>query len=226
MFRERPTYPPSKLALVKKEITKDGLSDDIKELLKNTEWIKTSWIFTVILGTWISLGNLLTPLLGDLYTPSEISSIGGVFVLFGIVGTVLAGLIIDKTHAYIKMIRIICSMCSVMVLLLIWIIPTGSLGMTMVSVAILGTFISPILPAGYSFSALITSPIGPAVANGFMMTFAQMYATLWTVVDAWLLTYNLKLGIAAIMIATITTLLTSLTLKLPRNRNSLVGSTL
>ena len=59
MFREKPTYPPAKLALVKKEITKDGLSDDIKELMRNKEWKRTAWIFTVILGTWISLGNLL-----------------------------------------------------------------------------------------------------------------------------------------------------------------------
>ena len=124
------------------------------------------------------------------------------------------------------MIRIICAMCTVMTLFLIWIIPSGSLPLTMLAVMILGTFISPILPAGYSYSALITSPIGPAVANGFMMTFAQLYATLWTIVDAWLLTYNLKLGIAAILIAAASTLLTSLTLKLPRNRISLVGSTL
>ena len=156
MFREKPTYPPAKLALVKKEITKDGLSDDIKELMRNKEWIRTAWIFTVILGTWISLGNLLTPLFGDLYSASQISTIGGVFVLFGVAGTVTAGIIIDKTQAYIKIIRLICIVCSIMAMLLIWIIPTGNLGLTLLSLAFLGTFISPILPAGYSYSVLIT----------------------------------------------------------------------
>ena len=172
MFREKPTYPPSKLALVKKEITKDGLGDDIRELMRNIEWIKTSWIFTVILGTWISLGNLLTPLFGSMYTASEISTIGGVFVLFGVVGTILAGFIIDKTHAYIKIIRSICIVCTLTFLLCIWIIPSGSLPLTVFAIVFLGLFVSPILPAGYSYSVLITSPIGPAVSNGFMMTFA------------------------------------------------------
>ena len=32
LFREKPTYPPSKMALIKREITKDGLGDDIKTL--------------------------------------------------------------------------------------------------------------------------------------------------------------------------------------------------
>ena len=64
------------------------------------------------------------------------------------------------------------------------------------------------------------------MSNGFMMTFAQLYATLWTIIDAALLTWSLELGIAAIMLLMLTTLLTSLMLKYPENRNSLVNSTI
>ena len=70
LFREKPTYPPSKMALVKREITKDGLSDDIKVLRQNRNYMGNAWIFVVVWGTYGAVGNLLTPFFGSQYTPS------------------------------------------------------------------------------------------------------------------------------------------------------------
>ena len=50
LFREKPTYPPSKFALVKRDITKAGLSDDIAVLRKNTDYMGNAWIFVVVWG--------------------------------------------------------------------------------------------------------------------------------------------------------------------------------
>jgi hypothetical protein len=48
-------------------------------------------------GNFIGFGNLLTPLFDAQFTPSQISLIGGVFVIAGVFGCYSMGLFIDKT---------------------------------------------------------------------------------------------------------------------------------
>ena len=170
LFREKPTYPPSKFALVKRDITKAGLSDDVKMLRQNTDYMGNAWIFVVIWGSYVSIGNLLTPLFGSFYTTSQISLIGGGFVAFGIISTALVGFIIDKTKAYLVVIKVIVWVVSFIFLLAIWVIPAGNIYLTVLLASLLGAFITPILPAGYSFSVHLTHPLPPAVSNGLMMT--------------------------------------------------------
>ena len=169
LFREKPTYPPSKLAMVKREITKDGLGDDIRVLRQNGSYLGNAWVFVVIWGTYGAVGNLLTPFFGSQYSPSQISMIGGAFVFFGVMGTTLVGIVIDKTKAYLFIIRVISTACATVMFAALWIVPSGNLALTLLFACALGFFMTPILPAGYSFSVHLTHPLPPAVSNGLMM---------------------------------------------------------
>ena len=46
-FREKPVYPPSPLAVVRRVITGTGLSDDLAILRKNWNYIGNAWVFIV-----------------------------------------------------------------------------------------------------------------------------------------------------------------------------------
>ena len=48
LFREKPEYPPSKLALVRRVLTGAGMTDDFAVLRKNWNYIGNAWVFVVI----------------------------------------------------------------------------------------------------------------------------------------------------------------------------------
>ena len=66
-------------------------------VLKNRNSVFNMCIFIIIWGGYITLGNVLTPLFDSQFTPTQISIIGVVFVLTGVIGCFLMGLYIDKT---------------------------------------------------------------------------------------------------------------------------------
>ena len=65
LFKEKPEYPPSKLALIKAEASNAGLANDLKVLWSNKNYLANLWVFTFTWGTYSVVGNLLTPLFGE-----------------------------------------------------------------------------------------------------------------------------------------------------------------
>ena len=66
LIREKPSTPPSKLALTFRENSKQGgLCKDLAKLCKNRNFILTTISFILMWGDFLTLGNVLTPLFGD-----------------------------------------------------------------------------------------------------------------------------------------------------------------
>jgi len=95
-FKERPKHAPSSVAFVKQSRKRLGWNM-YKKLLSNKTYIGNAVIFTILWGSYTAIGNLLSPIFGPHYTPSQTSLIGGVFVLMGVFGCFIAGVVIDKT---------------------------------------------------------------------------------------------------------------------------------
>ena len=74
-----------------------ALCTDLGTILRNKNSVLNMSIFIIIWGGYITLGNVLTPLFDSQFTPTQISIIGVVFVLTGVIGCFLMGLYIDKT---------------------------------------------------------------------------------------------------------------------------------
>lgn len=68
-----------------------------KKLFSNKTYIGNAVIFTILWGTYTSIGNLLDPIFGPTYSASQVSLIGGLFVVCGVFGCFIVGIIIDKT---------------------------------------------------------------------------------------------------------------------------------
>ena len=209
LFREKPAYPPSKLALVRRVITGSGLSDDVAVLRKNWNYIGNAWVFTVFEGTFFSVGNLLSPLFGDSYTATQISALGGAFVTVGVLATFAAGVILDRTKAWLVAIRSISVLGTACLLSALWVIPYGNFYITLGLCAVMGAAMCPILPAGYSFSVFLTHPVPPAVSNGLLMAGAQVFSVLMSLVGGKLLAIDFLLGAGVFCVLALTTVVTS-----------------
>ena len=97
LFREKPETPPSKTALTFRLLSQTGIKEDIRTLSANRNFLLTATTFVIMWGNFIALGNTLTPIFNDDFTPSEISLIGVAFVIAGVIGCFMMGLFVDKT---------------------------------------------------------------------------------------------------------------------------------
>ena len=158
--------------------------------MKNKNYVYNMWVFTFIWGTHNVVGNLLTPLFGKQFSPTQISLIGCAFIVCGIGGTAIVGIIIDKTKQHLLVIRVTTCVCSVGFFLMMWIIPSGNMFLTVTLSGILGTVMNSILPAGFSFSVYLTHPLPPAVSCGLLMAVSQLYTILMSIIGAALLENN------------------------------------
>ena len=70
-FKEKPEKPPSKLSLTFTLLAQRGILEDVVTLTKNRNFILNMVVFQIMYGTYVALGNTITPLLGpNGYTPS------------------------------------------------------------------------------------------------------------------------------------------------------------
>ena len=153
-----------------------------KKLLSNKTYVGNAVIFTILWGTYTAIGNLLSPLFGPYYQPAQISLISGVFVLMGVLGCYIAGVVIDKTQGMLGTIRTIATVVTVILLVEMWVIPSQAFWPTLVVSGLLGFFIVPSITACYTFTVHLTYPIPPAASNGLIMTGAHIYAIIFSLI--------------------------------------------
>ena len=64
LMREKPDHPPSKLSLTFRKLSQVGIREDMKTLFKNRNFVYNMLVFIIMWGSYITIGNCLTPLFG------------------------------------------------------------------------------------------------------------------------------------------------------------------
>ena len=136
-----------------------ALCTDLGTILRNKNSVLNMSIFIMVWGGYITLGNVLTPLFDSQFTPTQISIIGVIFVLTGVIGCFLMGLYIDKTQMHLRAIRILCSCLCVLYFTAIFLLPIGNLYVTCAVCFFAGMLNVPILPSTYAFATKIDSSV-------------------------------------------------------------------
>jgi len=93
---------------------------------------------------------------------------GCVFTVFGMVGSVLAGVILDKYTCYLKLYRATCLCCAVTFPIMLLTVPTGNAWLVGANMAVAGFTVLPMAPVGISFAAELTFPLSETVTNGLL----------------------------------------------------------
>jgi len=164
-------------------------------------------------GNYTAFGNILNPLFISQYSPAQISLIGVVFVLFGLIGCLIVGTYLDKSKNFKLAIRVLSIGLAIGFVVGIYVIPLGNFYITISFGAVGGILNVPILPATYPYTVLISQPTPPAVVNGYMMTGAQLYAFIFSLFYAWTLSISQAFAISVFAATTCVAALTALLLK-------------
>jgi len=113
-----------------------------------------------------------------------------VFVITGAIGCYIMGVFLDKTKKYLFAIRCITISLLLLVFLSLFLLPLGKLWITCIFAFFVGLLSVPILPACYQYAGTLTGKLPPAVVNGLMMSAAQSWACIFSLIETFLLSYG------------------------------------
>lgn len=96
LAREKPPTPPSAAASRPAEDMKFG--QNLKILLKNKSYLLLCVSFTMLYGVYTSLGAVVAAITAPFgYKGVDNAVFGGVFIFFGVAGSFVLGIVLDKS---------------------------------------------------------------------------------------------------------------------------------
>jgi len=190
VIREKPEHPPSKIAITKKEDEEKGVCRTYQQLLLMKNYMLLVFVFTVLFAIYIALATIIDPLLTPFgYEPGVIAILGAVFIVAGVISTMIIGILLDKTKKYLFILRLTTFMSFFSTAIAYFILPLNNTVLCIIVITVVGFCLVPIMAVGFAFATELTHPIPPVFSNGFMLCCSNIFA--------WLLSFLLLYIMAA-----------------------------
>lgn len=135
--------------------------------------------YGLMYGTVTAIGAIISSLTEPYHYHAKDNSIfGGLFISCGILGSVVAGFLLDKLRMYKKTIILMASMSLLLNGLNFYTMPLGNTYVLAANMAIFGFFAIPVTPVSFAFSVELSYPVPEAISNGMMILVAKVYASI------------------------------------------------
>ncbi|XP_050512594.1 uncharacterized MFS-type transporter C09D4.1-like isoform X1 [Diabrotica virgifera virgifera] len=187
-FPAEPPYPPSQAMLEERQnrqtVTFLSFMKSIKSLLQSKSFLLHNLCYACNVGIYCSIGTLLNQLILS-YFPGEqeeAGRMGLVMILTGMVGSILTGIVLDKTHKYKETAFIIFVLTALSLGGLTLALEMKSKWMVYLGIGVFGFFLNGYLPAGIEFAIEMTFPSQESTVTGILLTTSQVVAVILTIV--------------------------------------------
>ncbi|XP_042912981.1 choline/ethanolamine transporter FLVCR2-like, partial [Parasteatoda tepidariorum] len=105
---------------------------------------------------------------------------GAIMVFAGMIGSVLLGIFLDRTHKYKEISVLVFTVSFLLMLGYTFLIKLEHIWIQYVFLSFLGLFMTGYLPAGFDFGAEITYPEPEAMSGSLLNTSTQIFSILFT----------------------------------------------
>ncbi|KAF2706379.1 MFS general substrate transporter [Pleomassaria siparia CBS 279.74] len=145
------------------------------------------WILFVTFGVYVGFFNAFSSLLNQVlypygYSEDEAGICGAVLIVVGLVTAAINSPIIDRTHAYVLNIKVLCLILACSYLGMIWAPETRGIVAPYVLAAILGAASFALLPIALEYIVEVTYPASPEVGSTICWTAGQLLGGIFIVV--------------------------------------------
>jgi FLVCR family feline leukemia virus subgroup C receptor-related protein len=188
-FKNEPPTPSSRAQQNKQE-NKESYVASIKSLLRNPGYNLLLLTYGMNVGVFYAISTLLNTTITDHFDYEGVTEdagwIGLVIVLSGMAGSMISGIILDKTHQF-KLTTLVVYICSLLgMVLYTFTFRFGYIWVVYLTASVLGFFMTGYLPLGFEFAAEITYPESEATSSGLLNASAQLFGILCTTFGEWM----------------------------------------
>ena len=159
-----------------------GFCSSIQSLLNNAGFRYLLIAYGIIVGIYYAISSLLTVTLLHHFEniDSDSGRIGLVIVVAGMFGSIIFGVILDKTHAYKRLTLILCSFSFLGMVFYSIAMYSSNLSLIYISAGVLGFFMTGYLPVGFEFGVEMTYPESEGTSCGLLNASAKVFALIFT----------------------------------------------
>nr|VZI46163.1 unnamed protein product [Spirometra erinaceieuropaei] len=192
-----PTYCPSSLNNVSIITAFDPVDTGYKAalvgLLKNCSFGLLNICYGVNTAVFYASGALLNVILLAYYPTEQVAIgwIGFTMVIAGVIGSIVAGVVLERTGLYRRVLIIFYVLSVLSFGFYVGSIYIGHIGVIFFSIFLLGFFPAGCLPLGVEYAAEITYPVNEGVSSGILNMTAHVFGIFFTLVSTLLINqYN------------------------------------
>ncbi|XP_063227851.1 uncharacterized MFS-type transporter C09D4.1-like isoform X1 [Bacillus rossius redtenbacheri] len=177
VFQAAPPIPPSPAeASVKSQEKKPAFSKTLGSLLTNKDFMLLLLSYGANMGAFNATSTLLNQILLTYFEGSEADGgrIGLIMILSGMLGSVVGGFVLDKTHKFKETSVTVCAMALLGMIGYTLSFRTGHIVFVYVVVAFLGFFMTSHMTVAFEFAAELTYPLPAATSSGLLNMAAEV----------------------------------------------------
>jgi len=189
-FRDQPPTPSNRAQDMKQNGEEESYITSIKNLCLNPGYILLLTTYGMNVGVFYAISTLLnTTVVAHFHyegVTEDAGRIGLVIVVCGMAGSMICGIILDKTHSYKATTLAVYFFSFVGMILYTFTFRFGKIGIVYFTSALLGFFMTGYLPLGFEFAAEITYPESEGTSSGLLNASAQVFGIFCTMFGEWL----------------------------------------
>ncbi|KAL7634454.1 UNVERIFIED_CONTAM: hypothetical protein RMT77_014831 [Armadillidium vulgare] len=192
VFKEKPETPPSAAAKSALEEESGSYLGGILRLMRNRNYILLLLSYGMNVGVFYGISTLLNQTVLQ-YFPGQTKSagqIGLLIVIAGMFGSVVCGIILDKTAKFKLVTAGIYGLSFVFMIIYTFILEVKILALVFLMAACLGFFMTGYLPVGFEFAAELTFPEAEGTSSGLLNASAQIFGIICTMVGSKLMVFS------------------------------------
>ncbi|CAG5124120.1 unnamed protein product, partial [Candidula unifasciata] len=182
-FQDKPKQPPS---LAQQHAIKAAASENylqsLYRLFSNFGFVMLTVAYGINTGSYYAISTLLNAII-LYYFPGERDNagrIGLVIVLTGIIGSVLAGVWLDKTKTFKATTAVIYVLSVAGMVAFTFTLDLHKIWVVFLTSGVLGFFMTGYLPVGFEFAAEITFPESEGTSSGLLNASATIFGIIFT----------------------------------------------
>jgi FLVCR family MFS transporter 7 len=174
-----PPTPPT----ASSSLSKTPVFASIRHILSSRPFYIVFFTFGVYTGTFNAFSSLLNQILYPYgYSEDEAGICGAVLIVVGLVTAAVVSPVLDRTHAYLLGIKILCPFIALPYLAMIWAPQTRTIVAPYILSAVLGASSFSLLPVALEYLVEITYPASPEVSSTICWTGGQIAGGLFIVI--------------------------------------------
>lgn len=145
------------------------------------------YILFVTFSTYVGFFNAFSSLVNQILYPygfseDEAGICGAVLIVVGLVAAAISSPVLDRTHAYLLGIKILCPLVAISYLAMIWAPQTRTIAAPYVLSAVLGASSFSLLPVALEYLVEITFPASPEVSSTICWAGGQAFGAVFIIV--------------------------------------------
>lgn len=164
-------------------LSKTPVFSSVKVMLRSPPFYVVFFTFGIYVGIFNTFSSLLNQILYPYgFSEDEAGICGAILIVVGLVTAAITSPVLDRTHAYLLGIKILCPLVTVSYLAMIWAPQTRTVIAPYLLSAVLGASSFSLLPVALEYLVEITFPASPEVSSTICWASGQTFGGIFIVV--------------------------------------------